>query len=556
MTCSPHRIAAHALLLFPLSVLLAGLLGCGDDGAGAECRLNSDCARGFTCDDGRCLRECRESRDCPADLVCTARGCEPGADPPPGRSGPESRVPTGPAETGGSLPPDPTADRTGAPSVPTDPTPTDCDAIIGTTCLGNNVVQQLACGGTGEVEETCDAFSRCDKGVCERERCPDPPVPEYGAASFTSTEAGATVEYTCDEGYLPAGRTTLVCSVDGDWDGSPPACEPAPPLLGNPCSRDSDCADGAWCPPAPALRRCAPHPEPSGVDLPMLYIPAGSFTMGSPTSENGRVGWKEGQVPVTLTRPFFLQRTETTQAQWRALSGGANPSCFQSAAATLSDCSQSTAHGDHPVEQVSWWSAVAFTNALSEAMGVPPCYTLPSAGCTGSWQDGTLACEQDDISTLVRGGDVHACRGFRLPTEAEWEFAARAGAVTATPLGELEGEVLNSCSTPPQPFQPALDPIAWYCRNTDEHTERTGQLPANAWGLHDMLGNVEEWVWDRFGAEHVGGTDPVRDDGPRAVARGGSWIQAPFRVRSATRLDLRPEGRLSIYGLRVAQSLY
>jgi formylglycine-generating enzyme required for sulfatase activity len=118
----------------------------------------------------------------------------------------------------------------------------------------------------------------------------------------------------------------------------------------------------------------------------MVWIPPGTYTMGSPTSELGR-DTDETQHSVTLSRAFFIDRTEVTQGAWKALSGGVNPSCLQSTTGT--SCTTSSANDGGPVEQVDWYSALAFANARSAAEGLPACYTL--TGCsdpTNGWKDG------------------------------------------------------------------------------------------------------------------------------------------------------------------------
>ncbi|MFH0871186.1 MAG: SUMF1/EgtB/PvdO family nonheme iron enzyme [bacterium] len=222
----------------------------------------------------------------------------------------------------------------------------------------------------------------------------------------------------------------------------------------------------------------------TGMEL--VLIPAGRFTMGSPASESGRNSDEGPQHEVQITRPFYLGKYEVTQAQWRAIMGN-NPSGFQG----CDDC---------PVEQVSWNDIQEFIRRLNE-----------KAGRTG----------------------------YRLPTEAEWEYACRAGSQTAYSFGDDPG---------------SLEWFAWYSKNSDSKTHPVGQKRPNAWGFHDMQGNVWEWCQDWHG-NYASGlvSDPTGPgSGSDRVIRGGSWYLDPGYLRASSRYGFRPSYRYASYGFRLA----
>jgi formylglycine-generating enzyme required for sulfatase activity len=228
-----------------------------------------------------------------------------------------------------------------------------------------------------------------------------------------------------------------------------------------------------------------------GVSVTMCWIPAGSFTMGSPASEAGRSS-NEAQTPVRLSHGFWLAKTECTQLVWRAVMG-TSPSHFPG--------------DDLPVEQVSWNDCQAFIGKLR----------LPAGG----WR-------------------------FALPTEAQWEYACRAGTT-----GAYAGD---------------LDAMGWYSANSgpsalrlDVHLEKPGGTThpvgaklANTWGLQDMHGNVMEWCRDAYADNLPGGTDPQVMNGIERVFRGGSWDHDASYSRSASRRRHVPEERYYFLGFRLA----
>jgi len=259
--------------------------------------------------------------------------------------------------------------------------------------------------------------------------------------------------------------------------------------------------------------------------------------MGAPPEEFG-ADRGESRHQVRLTRGFELMTTPVTQGQWHSLMGN-NPSCFQKPGS--SSCSTLNSNPDAPVEQVSWWDAVSYANALSRSSGLPECYLLE--GCHGD-AGVDLSCSRVLVSAA--GGDPYNCVGYRLPMEAEWEYAARAGDTRATYNGELAA---TDCS------DTTLLPIAWFCGNAQNRTHPVGQKLANAWGLYDMLGNVWEWTYDGYGKRLSGGDDPLGPpDGSYRVLRGGSWSNFGQVLRAGVRVNGAPGGRSGNDGLRLART--
>jgi hypothetical protein len=219
---------------------------------------------------------------------------------------------------------------------------------------------------------------------------------------------------------------------------------------------------------------------------------------------------------VQITRDYWMGTTEVTQGQWRKLMGN-NPSKHTSCGA---DC---------PVERVSWWDAIAYLNARSRSENLPICYSV--RGCRGAPGDRKYKCKDVDFVGLD-------CGGYRLPTEAEWEYAARAGRASSRSM-------------------PALNAVAWHKGNSGKKSHPVGTRKPNAWGLHDTLGSVWEWCWDwagPYGSVQV--TNPTGPkQGKQRAGRGGSHLNDGSIVRLTNREPDKPRKRDPNLGFRSARTV-
>jgi len=228
----------------------------------------------------------------------------------------------------------------------------------------------------------------------------------------------------------------------------------------------------------------------NSIGMKLRLIPAGEFMMGSPETESDREN-NETQHRVSITKAFYLGVTEVTQKQYQKVMG-TNPSEFKGP--------------QNPVERVSWAEAVEFCGKLS---------AMPAEKTSG-----------------------HV---YRLPTEAEWEYACRSGTTTAYSFGDDASR---------------LGDYGWFRGNSDSSTHPVGEKKPNAWGLYDMNGNVWEWCQDRYGVYPGGSaTDPTgATSGSFRVCRGGGWFHFAGYCRSAYRDWRTPEYRFSYLGFRVLRS--
>jgi formylglycine-generating enzyme required for sulfatase activity len=233
----------------------------------------------------------------------------------------------------------------------------------------------------------------------------------------------------------------------------------------------------------------------NSLGMAFVKIQAGTFVMGSSDYEAGR---NEDELPheVSISKSFYIQTTPVTQGQWQALMGQSPAGLVQA--------------GEY----------------------------LPVGGI--NWQDCQLFIKK--LNGLGEGD-------YRLPTEAEWEYACRAGSDMALANGELLSLYCEA--------DPNLEKIGWYCSNSDRKLHPVGKKDSNGWGLYDMHGNIGEWCQDWYGPyPEIPQTDPIGpSSGPGRVIRGGSWFSSAKNCRSAARFYWSPQSRdqLNLIGLRLVR---
>ena len=410
----------------------------------------------------------------------------------------------------------------------TDPDFTDCAPLDPTmghyepeTCNG---VDDDCDGGTDEgggalcpAGHVCEGLSGCScVPACDGRVCGDD-----GCGGSCGTCTGHD---TCDGD----GQCTCIPACSGKTcgdDGCGSTC--------GVCSGETTCNVGV----------CTP-----GLLSGFVSAPAGSFWMGSPDGAcpqgqtcppDDAPAAELGRSPlevlhyVTLSHGFEIQAHEVTQEEFYTRMGH-NPALATTCGATC------------PVENVSWHEALAYANAVSAIIGLPECFV-----CTGEGE--ATACALDEAYDSPQ-----ECLGYRLPTESEWEYAARAGSSTA--FHTSDDNLGDISETACEPLDDNLDKIAWYCGNDNVDPSPVGDKAANAWGLFDVHGNVEEWTLDLFGLYPAGTmADPTVDptggaSGTTSAVRGGHWAASASPCRLAFRRNEERTNRTDKIGFRLART--
>ena len=323
-----------------------------------------------------------------------------------------------------------------------------------------------------------------------------------GAGSGPTTTGGGSGGSAATGGSLAAG-------------GSLPDPKPRyhPPVGFESCVHakvEANCVDG-WC-----------------------QLPPSCFVMGSPENEWHRGLYTEDLTAVTLTNSIEVQQNELTRAEWELITSTAAPG--------PTTCTE----GACPVAQVSWWDTVRLADLMSADKDLTPCYQ--PTGCTG-----TLGVDFVCEGVAAPNASVYECDGYRLPTRAEAEYAARAGTISTFYSGDITVYESTKCEV-----DPALELIAWYCHNSGDRPHVGGQLSANGFGLHDMIGNVSEWSnEDQHYSSSPGGEDPR--GAPQSYARqlrfGGQYSHKSYVARTASLISAPRGSRANSIGFRLVRTL-
>jgi uncharacterized repeat protein (TIGR02543 family) len=263
-----------------------------------------------------------------------------------------------------------------------------------------------------------------------------------------------------------------------------------------------------------------------GPDDGFVFVEGGTFSMGSESGESD-----EKPVHSVTLGNFYISDHELTQSEYVAVMGS-NPSNFTSSPAS------GEVQANRPVENVSWYDAIYFCNKYSESVGLTPCYSVNGSTSVSSWNytphngnsiSGTITCDW-------------TANGYRLPTEAEWEYAAKGGK-------QSKGYTYSGSNS--------IDNVAWYTSNSSSKTHEVKKKAANELGLYDMSGNVWEWCWDwnskSYSSDSISNPHGASSGSDR-LFRGGSWSNDATYCRTANRSRYYPYYRCNAYGFRLVRS--
>ncbi|NLK50107.1 MAG: formylglycine-generating enzyme family protein [Candidatus Cloacimonetes bacterium] len=253
----------------------------------------------------------------------------------------------------------------------------------------------------------------------------------------------------------------------------------------------------------------------------MIYVEGGSFMMGS---NDGRSN--EKPVHKVTVSSFIIGKYQVTQKEWKEVMG-TNPSYRK---------------GDNlPVEQVSWYSAIKYCNLRSMAEGLTPVYSISGSTNPASWGEVPTSSNSTWNAAICNW----IANGYRLPTEAEWEYAARGGIMS-------KGYKYSGSDN--------IDTVAWYTGNSGSKTHAVGTKTANELGIYDMSGNVSEWCWDWYGGSYYSGSPANNQTGPTSgsnrVQRGCGWSGNAYYCRVTYRDYYYPSFSSDHIGIRLCRAVW
>lgn len=392
-------------------------------------------------------------------------------------------------------------------------------------------------------DEDCNGLF-CAKGICVTEACQQ----EGEARGCFSGGDGCARDGTNCEGLCKGGTQKCQSGMWGACVGQIIAKEEVCDGKDNDCNGkvdDLSFAQKTLCLPKPGkayqgFLKCVKGRKVCEIEQEIVIGgDNSSFTLGSPKGDTDRKS-NEGFSSATFNYLFSLGQTEVTQGQFREIMGY-NPS-------------KDPKKDQKPVNNVSWHEAAAYSVLLSKKNKLPSCFSCdpaPAKLSASERYEGTC------ITTPAASGEqelyVLACRGYRLPTEAEWFFAYYAQKLYSSFYNGTLQQNGSECQK-----DGALDQIAWYCSNSSQDIQLVKKKAPNRWLFHDMSGNVAEWVFDRY--EEVFSGSMNNRTGPRKgsthVVKGGSFKSPAEECRGAARAEKTPKTRSVEVGFRVARTIF